>query len=99
VQRNLLQGVHRSNIQLFLEDIVQREKENQGRKAQEGKWKKDSRKGILEFLIKSSGKDSFLRGEEQSQTVRVGEVVRRRTMKYFGTLEDRQVGKSMKNES
>jgi hypothetical protein len=66
-------------------------KEKRRRKDQEGERWKYSRKGVLELIVKSSGKDSFSEGEERSQTIRYGEVVRREIVKYFSTSEVRQV--------
>jgi hypothetical protein len=61
---SLLQGVHRSRFRLSVEEIVQRNKGKSRRKAQEGERWKYSRKGVLELLVKASGKDLFSEGEE-----------------------------------
>jgi hypothetical protein len=86
-----LQGVHRSSSRLSVEEIVQRNKGKMKKESSGGRATKYSRKGVLELLIKSSGKIHSQKGEERSQTVRSGEVARRRTVKYFGTSEVRQV--------
>jgi hypothetical protein len=64
-------------------------KENRRRKAQEGERQKYSRKGVLELLVKASGKYSSSEGGERSQTNESGEFERRRTVKYFGTSKVR----------
>jgi hypothetical protein len=73
------------------------------RKIEEGKLRRESDINIqgkesLNFTVKASGKDSSSEGGERSQTIRSGEVARRRTVKYFGTSEVRQVENLTKAE-